>query len=176
MDHSKHTIVAPKKSAPKKIKEFLPLILIIGGILIIDSAVLYYTDMSGVMNFMRLFMGLFFLIFGLFKLMDLKAFVMAYADYDILAKRSKVYGYLYPFIELTLGYLYLSNTQLFYTNIATAVLMTISSIGVINVVWVKKQKIHCACLGAVVKLPMTTVTVIEDLGMGVMALIMLYLM
>ena len=52
--------------------------------------------------------------------------------------------------------------------------MGIGSIGVMRAL-LNKKRIPCACLGAVVKLPMTTVTAIEDLGMVAMAAAMLIL-
>ena len=36
-----------------------------------------------------------------------------------------------------------------------------------------KSRIQCACLGAVFKLPMSTVTIVEDVGMVAMAAWML---
>ena len=121
---------------------------------------------------MRLFMGFFFLLFGFFKTLDWKAFISAYAEYDIIAAKSKMYAAIYPVIELTLAVLYLGNFYPFYANLATVVVMGVGAIGVIKAVY-GKQKIRCACLGTVVKLPMTTVTIIEDVGMGLMAVIML---
>lgn len=50
--------------------------------------------------------------------------------------------------------------------------MGFSSIGVIQSV-LNKKTIQCACLGAVFNLPMSTVTIVEDLLMVVMAGIML---
>ena len=50
--------------------------------------------------------------------------------------------------------------------------MAISSIGV-AIELSKKKEIMCACLGVVFKLPMTYVTLLEDLLMAAMALIML---
>lgn len=163
----------PESKMQKKLREFKPLILVLLFIVIADALLLHFLNLEGIMPAMRLFMGLFFLIFGLFKLLDLKGFVMSFAEYDLLAKHSKTYAYIYPFIELILGSLYLANLYPLQTNIATALLMFIGSIGVINVVWIKKRKIHCACLGAVIKLPMTSITVIEDVGMGLMALWMI---
>ena len=57
-------------------------------------------------------------------------------------------------------------------NAVTILVMGISSIGVIRSV-INKQKIQCACLGAVFNLPMSTVTIIEDLLMVSMAIISL---
>ena len=50
--------------------------------------------------------------------------------------------------------------------------MTVSIIGVLQSVF-NKRKIQCACLGAVFNLPMSTVTIIEDLLMITMSGIML---
>jgi hypothetical protein len=57
-------------------------------------------------------------------------------------------------------------------NAITLVVMAFSSIGVILAV-MNKQKIRCACLGTGFNLPMTTVTIIEDLLMAAMAAWML---
>jgi hypothetical protein len=50
--------------------------------------------------------------------------------------------------------------------------MAVSLAGVLRAV-MSKRKIRCACLGTVFNLPMSTVTVIEDGLMFVMAVIML---
>lgn len=59
------------------------------------------------------------------------------------------------------------------TNISTALILGISSIGVIKSN-MDKKKIKCACLGDVFNLPMSTVTIVEDLSMVGMSLIMLF--
>ena len=53
--------------------------------------------------------------------------------------------------------------------------MTISLVGVLKSV-LNKQKIQCACLGAVFNLPMSTVTIIEDALMILMSVAMIFLM
>ncbi len=57
-------------------------------------------------------------------------------------------------------------------NIAI-IILGVSSIGVIKSN-LAKQKIQCACLGSVFNLPMSTVTIVEDLLMVVMAELMLF--
>ncbi len=127
------------------------------------------------MTMMRYFMGGFFLVFSFFKMLDLHGFADSYRMYDIVAKAVPSYGFIYPFIELWLGLAYLIDFQPFTTNITTLVVMSVSLIGVTQSV-LNKQKIQCACLGTVFNLPMTTVTIIEDLLMVVMAATMLFLM
>ena len=110
---------------------------------------------------MNIFMAGFFLTFSFFKMLDLKGFADSYAMYDIVAKKIKAWGFIYPFIELALGFAYATNFQPFVTNIVTLIVMTVSIIGVLQSV-LNKRKIRCACLGAVFNLPMSTVTIIED--------------
>ncbi|MBC7772939.1 MAG: cation transporter [Pyrinomonadaceae bacterium] len=121
-------------------------------------------------TFMLDFMAGFFLVFSFFKLLDLRGFADAYQSYDIVARRSRSYALIYPFLELALGIAYLVRFQPMATNIATLVLMLVGSIGVLRAVMDRKA-IRCACLGTALNLPMTTVTLVEDLGMAAMAAI-----
>lgn len=120
------------------------------------------------------FMAGFFLVFGGFKLIDLNGFATAYASYDLLAARSRVYGLIYPFLELALGFAFLFGLWPQAVLIATLVLMGFSSLGVMRAL-MHKRRIVCACLGTALKLPMSTVTLVEDLGMAAMAAVMLFL-
>jgi hypothetical protein len=54
----------------------------------------------------------------------------------------------------------------------TLILMLIGSIGVLRAL-LDNRAIRCACLGTALNLPMTTVTLVEDLGMAAMAAAML---
>ncbi len=92
--------------------------------------------------------------------------------YDVVAMRSKSYALAYPFIELTLGAFFITNFKPLLTNWVTLILMLVSALGVYFKLR-RKEKIMCACLGTVFKVPMTWVTLFEDLLMAVMALIMI---
>lgn len=144
---------------------YRPLLLIVGMLAIVS----FKGDAS---HWMTHFMAGFFLVFGTFKLFDLKGFQEAYKTYDILAARLPFYGYLYPFLELILGFFYLFEVSLKVTLYATLVLMVVSSIGVIKAL-LDKKAIKCACLGTTLTLPMSTLTLVEDVGMAAMALWML---
>lgn len=124
------------------------------------------------MRWMNHFMAGFFLVFSFFKMLDVQAFANSYAMYDIVARKIKWWGYLYPFVELGLGILLLFAIQPVITNWVTLFVMSISLIGVLQSVYNKKT-IQCACLGTVFNLPMSTVTIIEDGLMIVMSIIML---
>ncbi len=146
---------------------YKPILLIFFYITLISS-VIVYTYQLKIHDWMNLFMAQFFLVFSFFKMLDIKSFADSYSMYDVLAKKIKIYGFIYPFIELFLGLAYLTSFNPSFTNTATVIIMGFSSIGVIKSV-MNKSKIQCACLGAVFDLPMSTVTIIEDLLMVVMA-------
>jgi hypothetical protein len=118
------------------------------------------------------FMGSFFFILGSFKVLKWDAFAEAYSTYDLIAQRSKLYAYLYPLIEIGLGIMYLVQFLPLLANILTLVLMSVSSVGVALELR-KKEPIQCACLGTVFDVPMTKVTLFEDVLMVLMALCML---
>lgn len=123
-------------------------------------------------EFLRWFMGVFFVVFAGFKFAGYKMFALMFAGYDIVAKRFKAYSYAYPFIELGLGLLYLLDLIPVSRDIAAIVVMGIGSVGVVQEIK-KRSGIHCACLGNIIKLPLSTVSLVEDVGMGLMALLML---
>lgn len=154
---------------------YFPLLIILGYLLVVVGAFEYSAGGFVLDRAMRHFMAGFFLVFSFFKLLDVSAFAMSYSSYDIVARRWMAYGYVYPFIELGLGLAYLANVQPWFTNFATVVVMGVSTIGVVQSL-LARRKIRCACLGAVFNLPMSSITLIEDLLMVGMAIVMLVLM
>lgn len=154
-------------------RDFIPLITIFVIILGLTIARQLYAGWD-LRDAMSDFMGFFFIIFGGFKVINWHGFVQAYRIYDIFAQRSIAYAYAYPLIELSLGAAYLLRLDPFATNLITFVVMLVSSIGV-AIELSKGKTIVCACLGDLFKLPMTYVTLLEDLLMAGMALIMLFM-
>ncbi len=154
---------------------YRPLILVFGYITVVSVLTGTVNGVWNVWEAMRLFMAGFFLVFSFFKLLDLTGFADSYSMYDIVAKKIRAWGYIYPFVELALGVAFLTNFQPILVNGITFLVMTVSIIGVLQSV-LNKRKIKCACLGAVFNLPMSTVTIIEDLLMIGMSLLMLYTM
>lgn len=119
-------------------------------------------------SWMHAFMGFFFVQFSLFKLIDLPGFADGFAMYDLLARRSRAYAYAYPFIELSLGLLYLSESFLIPTYVATFVIMSFGLIGILQSIS-RGYQFNCACLGTVLKVKLSQISVIENLGMALMA-------
>jgi copper chaperone CopZ len=121
------------------------------------------------------FMAGFFLVFSFFKLLDVRGFADAYSSYDLVAMTWRPWGLIYPFVELGLGMAYLFRFQLVVTNWIALIVMSVSILGVLRAN-MRKETIRCACLGTVLNLPMSTVTIIEDGLMIAMAIMMIPMM
>lgn len=156
-------------------KNYIPLIMIIGLIILTTLVVgLRDAQTSGVnvKNLVSNFMIGFFLIFGGFKLLDLKGFAQGYSTYDLLAQRFYSYGFIYPFIELFFGFTMIMFPESRNILVAELLIMSFSGLGVAIKI-AKKEQFQCVCLGTVLKVPLTKVTLIEDFGMAALALLML---
>ncbi|HQR44012.1 MAG TPA: copper chaperone, partial [Gemmatales bacterium] len=105
---------------------------------------------------------------------NLQKFADAYRTYDVVARRSRLYGLAYPFIELGLGIAYILHWQPVIVNVITLVVMGVSTIGVVQSLLARKT-IQCACLGTVFNLPMSSITLVEDLLMVSMSALMLFM-
>jgi len=145
---------------------YRPLIIILLIITLASAALAW--EACDAHLFMRGFMGLFFLIFAMFKLFDLGGFVKGFTMYDLLAKRVPAYGYAYPFVELALGLLFLSGALPGAAALATLLLMSVSAVWVLLALR-RGLDVRCACLGTLLDVPLTTVSLWENIGMGGMA-------
>lgn len=153
-----------------KLQQLKPLLLIF--LYLSAAAFLLHIKNWNTVEAMLDFMGLFYIVFSFFKLLDLKGFPESFRMYDPLAKLIPAYAWAYPFIELGLGLLLLMRVQINAALCITVVVLGITTIGVSKTLWDKKS-IRCACLGTALKLPMTEATFIENTIMLVMALTML---
>jgi len=156
----------------EKSVSYYPILLIFGYITGITLLIQFAKGSFNLAGWMSSFMAGFFLLFSFFKLLNLKQFAEGYSSYDVVAKKFLSYGYVYPFIELLIGVAYLTGFHPLFTNSATLLVMSVSSIGVVQSL-VRKTNIQCACLGTVIQLPLSKVTLFEDLLMVVMSIVML---
>ena len=150
---------------PSKWKQLRPLFLIFSYV-IIGSVMLTKGDSMAL--FMTNFMGLFYVIFGFFKFLDYRGFPASFGQYDPIAKRFKLYGWLYPFIETLLGIMFLYQIELEIALWITIIILGTTTVGVVQQL-LQQNNIKCACLGTALNLPMTEATLIENSIMLVMA-------
>ena len=152
------------------LRQLFPLFLIF--FYITTASVLLNINPWSMNDFMLDFMGLFYIVFSFFKMLDLKGFPDSFRMYDPLAARLAFYAIIYPFIETALGLLFLMRVQISLALWATIVILGITTIGVMQSL-LNKKSIQCACLGTALKLPMTKATFIENSIMLIMAFWML---
>lgn len=165
-------VVETDATADEPGESLYPLALIVGFILGVTLLVAARGGDWSAATLGRHFMAGFFLVFGFFKLLDIAGFVRAYREYDLVARAVPGWARAYPFVEVGLGVCYLLGVATIAVNGVTLVLMLVGAVGVLRALRAGRR-IRCACLGTALNLPMTTVTLIEDLVMAAMAAAML---
>jgi len=125
------------------LKQLYPLFLIFGYLFV--SAFLLNRNPWNLQAFMLDFMGLFYIVFSFFKFLDLKGFPESFKMYDPLAKVLPIYGWIYPFIELALGLMFLMRLQIEVALLITILILGLTTLGVTKVL-LDKKSIQCACL------------------------------
>lgn len=162
------------KTSSSSVLEYIKFASVVLAILAISVIAFNNTDSSGWMEWMRLFMGVFLVVFAAFKFAGYKMFTMMFAGYDLVAKRYKAYAHIYPFIELALGIMFLAGAFELFSSAALFVVMSVASTGVFQEIYHRRSGIYCACLGNIIKLPLSTVSLVENVTMAVMAIFMVF--
>ena len=140
--------------------------------LVVIAALIALVTVLQITGFMLWFMGGFFVIVSFLKFIDWKGFAKRFAMYDILAKRSRFYAYIYPIIELAIGISFLLKWNVTNAAVVLFVIMVGGAVGVGRNL-LSKNPVKCACLGVKIKVPLTKFTLFEDITMAVMALMIL---
>jgi len=165
------TSVVSLEEEKSKLAQLKPLLIIIFYITTASILLNYKEWFLG--EFMLDFMGLFYIVFSFFKMLDLNGFIMSFGMYDPIAKKVPFYGKIYPFIETVLGLMFLMRFEIDIALIVTLIILGVTTVGVSRVL-LNKKSIRCACLGTALKLPMTEATFIENAIMILMAVLMLF--
>lgn len=167
-----YAVAKPQKTEKTKFEQLRPLFLIL--IYITTAAIWIHWEDMGFGAMMLDFMGLFFIVFSFFKMLDLDGFSITFTMYDPIAKRIPLYSKLYPFIETLLGTMLLTRFSIHVALFATIIILSFTTYGVSKTL-LSKRKIKCACLGTALDLPMTEATFIENAIMIIMSISMLVL-
>ncbi len=172
----KHSSASPSHVHPAPAKrwlDYLPLLTLLGVTALAAAAKnqAYGPDTGALRHWMHDFMGFFLVIFALLKLFDLPAFADGFQKYDLLAKPFRTYALVYPFIELALGLGYLADWRPAILYPATVLVLCFGALGVIRSL-AQGRDLKCACMGNILKVPLSIVALTEDLGMAAMAAVM----
>ena len=117
------------------------------------------------------FMGAYFLIFGTFKIIDLRGFVAMYKKYNLVAEYLTLYAYAFPFLQVGIGIAYLIHVYALTSNFINFIIMTIGFISILIKI-IKKEIIPCACLGTLFRHYLSLMSLFENALMVAMALAM----
>lgn len=162
----------PKKPTP--LQKYWPLFTLIIVAILAALALSSTRRTMKVVDVMHFFMGFFLCQFALLKIFHPKKFAEGFQKYDLIASRSYIYALWYPLIELALGLGYLSFFFPIFIYIVTIIILGIGAVGVIKAL-IEGLDVRCACMGTVLDVPLSTVTLTEDIGMVAMALILLFM-
>ncbi len=152
--------------------DYRPLISLIVLTLLAAGALQLRSQIDSPMLFMHHFMSFFLVVYSMFKIFDLNGYADGFEMYDLLAKRVRAYAYVYPFIELGLGLAYLAFLYPVVTYIVTIIIFSFGALGVLDGLR-RGLDLDCPCMGSVLKVPLSTVSLVENIGMSLMALAML---
>ncbi len=150
------------------LETYRPLITVFAFVLLTSLAVQFSLEHFNSSLFMNHLMAGFFVGLSFFKFLDVKAFAESFSSYDPIAQRWMSYGYAYPFIELTIGLMYIAGFALPLAHLLTIVILASSTYGVYKRLQ-SKSAFQCACLGTTFNLPLSNVTIAENLMMILMA-------
>jgi glutaredoxin len=120
------------------------------------------------------FMGISLSMLASLKLMDLDSFTDSFQKYDLVTKRFKPYGKIYPFLELAIGLGFLSGIAPLATGIASVTVGMLGSISVFKAVYIDRMALNCACVGGNSKAPLGIVSMTENLMMAIMGAILIF--
>ena len=151
---------------------YWPLLALVFSSILLSAAISLISYEVNDLKWLHYFIGVLLFQVALIKIFNPVAFADGFVIYDTIAKRTRIYAFIYPFIELTLGILYIT---LFHPLLYffTAVFMIVGTIGVIDALR-KKIRIYCPCFGAILKLPHLPVILGQDILIALLALYMLF--
>jgi hypothetical protein len=90
--------------------------------------------------------------------------VDSFIEYDFISKKIKAYAYAFPFIELIFAVSFLLRRELILIELACLIFYTLNLVSVINAL-LQKKKFVCACLGGLFNVPLSYVSLAENLTM-----------
>lgn len=144
-------------------KDYLPVFYIyVFSFLITLNLTFYYTLVFR--HSILYFLGFFSIIFAVLKIINLKGFVESFAEYDFISKKFIYYAYAFPFIELIFGIFFVLLRENIFLTAFCFIFYTLNLVSVLLAL-LKKQKFVCACLGGLFNVPLSYVSLLENLTM-----------
>ena len=114
--------------------------------------------------------------FGLIKLYNLYEFVSIFSKYDIITQYLPIYAYIFPFLEILLGLsIIIIKKNIYIQKIYQMIVLytIINLIGIYNGLQ-SKIPLKCGCMGSYFDLPLSNLTIIENLMILIKTIILIY--
>ena len=161
-------------SRPKNAVSYRPIIALFSMAFLMALAISSISTGSALSGHtIGLFVAISMCLLALQKLQDVESFSSMFLGYDLLARRWVPYSYLYPFLEGGAGILMLAGALVWLAAPVALVIGTIGAASVFKAVYIDKRELKCACVGGSNNVPLGFVSLVENVGMILMALWML---
>ena len=112
-------------------------------------------------NIIQQFMGFSICALAMLKIMDISSFASSFAKYDLVTQHWRVWGKLYPGVELLVGLGFLLNPPPVLVGWVALILGIQGMFSIIKAVYIEKLSLNCACIGGNTKTPLGIVSVSE---------------
>jgi len=160
-----------KKVKDKNETSYQPVIAVFGVATLLVFAISWMLGVGLLtIRSVELFIAISMCILALLKLQDLESFSTMFLNYDLLARRTVPYAYLYPFGELLAGVLMVAGAMLWLAIPVALFIGTIGAASVFKAVYIDKRELKCACVGGGSSVPLGFISLTENLMMIVMGL------
>lgn len=107
------------------------------------------------------FMGFSICALAMLKLMDIESFAASFVKYDLATQRWRMWGKLYPGVELLIGLGFLLNPPLPLAGLVALIVGVLGMVSVIKAVYIDKLALNCACVGGNTKTPLGIISFTE---------------
>ena len=162
----------PAHTEKRTLRTYAPLLSIFALIVLYALVqALFLRESVTILRVFRDLMTAFFVLFGVLEAVTLPSFSKTFASYDPIAKRLPGYALAYPFLLLLFGMLMYLGIWIPVVAALTAMIFAVQTYGIIPVIR-SGESVQCACIGTAFALPLSWVTVVENMAMIVMATVM----
>ncbi len=163
-----------KSPEPAEGTNYQPVIAIfITTFLMAISAGFVIPEGNTVIGILERFIAFSMCVLAIMKLRDLSAFTNQFLSYDLLARKSVRYGYIYPFVEVGAGILMIGGLLTWIAAPAALFIGTIGGISVFKAVYIEKRELKCACVGGDSDVPLGFISLTENIMMVAMSIWMM---
>ena len=151
---------------------YWPLLVLI-GVSILAATALARGVGQGIILGLHYYMGFALCAFAMLKLFNPAGFKEGFSQHDLLAQIVPFYAYLYPYVELLLGLAYFSFFSPEWLYGATILVFAFGTYGIFQTRH-NSQNVYRPWEGALPRMSLCGMSLIENISMMVIAMIMLF--